>query len=87
MRWFREKCEKHWFLGILGQKGQFWTSFDKKGAIFEFSVKKRKRHFFTHFFSIFQYKKSENSNAQIFGEMGTYVRTYTAIKLYNYTTI
>ena len=61
-------------MGILGLKGRFWTIFGQKGAIFEFSVKKRKRHFFTFFF-IFQYKKTENSNARIFGKMGTYGRT------------
>ena len=61
-------------MGILGQKGRFWTIFGQKGAIFEFSVKKRKCHFFTNFFFIFPYKKSENSNAQIFKKMGTYER-------------
>ena len=61
--------------GVLGQKGRFWTIFGQKGAIFEFSVKKRKRHFSTHFFFISQYKKSENSNPRIFGKMGTDVRT------------
>ena len=60
-------------MGILGQKGQFWTIFGQKGAIFEFSVNKRKRHFFTHFFH-FSIQK-ENSKARIFGKMGTYERT------------
>ena len=68
MHSLREKYEKNSFLGVLGKKGQFLTIFGQKGAIFEFSVKKRKRHFFTYFFFIFQYKKSENSNAQIFGK-------------------
>ena len=62
-------------MGILGQKSQFWAIFGQKGAIFEFSVKKRKRHFFTHFFH-FSILKSENSNARSFGKMGTYVRAY-----------
>ena len=61
-------------MGILGQKGRFWTIFGQKGAIFEFSVKKRKRQFLLIFF-IFQYKKSENSNTRIFGKMGTDERT------------
>ena len=42
----------------FGPKRPFLTIFGQKGAIFEFSVKKRKRHFFTHFF-IFQYKKNQ----------------------------
>ena len=66
------------FLGVLGQKDRFWTIFGQKGAIFEFSVKKRKRHFLVIFF-IFQYKKSENSNARIFGKMGTYVKKYLPV--------
>ena len=61
-------------MGVLGQKGRFWTIFGQKVATFEFSVKKQKSHFFTHFF-IFEHKKSENSN---FWENGhvTYKRTY-----------
>ena len=46
-------------MGILGQKGQFWTIFGQKGAIFEFSVKKRKRHIFTHFLSFFNTKNQK----------------------------
>ena len=46
-------------MGILGQKGRFWTIFGQKGAIFEFSVKKRKRHFFTHFFKFFNTKNQK----------------------------
>ena len=58
-------------LGLLGQKGRFWTIFGQKGAIFEFSVKKRKRHFFTHFF-IFQYK---NQKILMRGFSGNWART------------
>ena len=57
------------FLGILGQKGQFWTIFGQKGAIFEILVKKRNVTFLLIFFSFFNTK---NSNARIFGKMGTY---------------
>ena len=57
-------------MGVLGQKGRFWTIFGQKGAIFEFSVKRQKCHFFTHFCSFFNTRKSENSNAGIFGKMG-----------------
>ena len=46
-----KNAKKNPFFGVLGQKGRFWTIFGKKGAIFEFSVKKRKRHFFTSFFN------------------------------------
>ena len=51
----------------------FWA---KKANFGPFVAKKRKRHFFTHFLVIFQYKKSENSNTRIFGKMGTYGRTH-----------
>ena len=45
MRSFRKKNAKHPpFLGILGQKGRFWTIFGQKGAIFElfFNTKNQK---------------------------------------------
>ena len=75
MRSFRKNA-KNPILGVLGQKGRFWTIFGQKGAIFEFSEKKRKNvTFLLIFFFIFQYKKSENSNSRIFGKMGTNVRT------------
>ena len=60
------------FLGVLGQKGLFWTIFGQKGAIFEFSVKKRKRHFFTHFFSFFNTK---NQKILMRGFLGKWART------------
>ena len=59
-------------MGILGQKGRFWTIFGQKGAIFEFSVKKRKRHFFTHFFSFFNTK---NQKILMRGFSGKWART------------
>ena len=46
-------------MGILGQKGRFWTIFGQKGAIFEFSVKERKRNFFTYFFLFFNTKNQK----------------------------
>ena len=71
MQIFREKNAKKVF-GHIGPNGPLWIIFGQKGAIFEFSVKERKRHFFTHFFSFFN---TENSNVRVFGKMGTYVRT------------
>ena len=70
---FSKKMLKIPFLGILGQKGRFWTIFGQKGAIFEFSVKKRKRHFFTPFFSFFNTK---NQKILMRGFSGKKARTY-----------
>ena len=50
MRSFRKKKLKTHLFGRFGPKDRFWTIFGQKGAIFEFSVKMQKRHFFTHFF-------------------------------------
>ena len=57
---------------VLGQKGRFLTIFGQKGEIFEFSVKKRKRHFFTHFFSFFNTK---NQKILMRGFSGKWART------------
>ena len=52
MRSFRKNAKNPPFLGILGQKGRFFSE-------------KQKRHFFTHFF-IFQYKKSHFCRLSMF---------------------
>ena len=59
-------------MDILGQKGRFWTIFGQKGAIFEFSVKKRKRHFFLIFFLFFNTK---NQKILMRGFLGKWART------------
>ena len=59
-------------MGILGQKGRFWTIFGQKGAILEFLAKKRKRQFFTHFFSFFNTK---NQKILMGGFSGKWPRT------------
>ena len=62
----------------------FWAFWAKKADLDHFWPKrghfrifgeKAKTSLFYSFFLIFQYKKSENSNARIFGKMGTYERT------------
>ena len=58
-------------MGILGQKGPFWTIFGQKGAIFEVSVKSEMITFLLILF-IFQYKKSENL---MHGFSGKWART------------
>ena len=60
------------FLGVLGQKGRFWTIFGQKGTIFEFSVKKRKGHFFTYFF---HFSIQKNQKILMRGFSGKYERT------------
>ena len=60
-------------MGIFGKKGRFWTIFGQKRAIFEFSAKKRKRNFFTHFFSFFNTK---NQKILMRGFSGKWARTY-----------
>ena len=73
MRSFQEKkMLKTPFLGVLGQKGRFWTIFGQKGGIFEFSVKNRKRNFFPHFFSFFNTK---NQKILMHGFSGKWGRT------------
>ena len=59
------------FWAFWAKKADFGPFLAKKGPILEFSVKKRKLRFFTHFFFHF----SENSNARLFGKMGTNGRT------------
>ena len=69
---FEKNAKNPPFLGVLGQKRRFWTIFGQKEAIFEFSVKKRKRHFFTHFFSFFNTK---NQKILMRGFSGKWART------------
>ena len=64
-------------MGISGQKGRFWTIFGQKGAIFEFSVKKQKRHFLLMFFSFFNTKNQKILMRRFSGKLArTDKRTY-----------
>ena len=58
--------------GHFGPKRPILDLFGQKGAIFEFSVKKRKRHFFTHFISFFNTK---NQKILMRGFSGKWART------------
>ena len=72
---FRKKNAKTIILGHFGQKRPILDHFWPKRGHFRSFGEKAKTSLFYSFFFIFQYKKSENSNAQIFGKMGTYERT------------
>ena len=61
--------------GHFGPKRPIFDHFWPKKGHFRIFGEKAKTSLFYSFFFIFQYKKSENSNAQIFGKMGTNVRT------------
>ena len=60
MNGFREKCEKPHFLGIFGQKGQFWTVFGQNGQNGE-NYQKSAWNIFSAFLSS-NCKVSEKSN-------------------------
>ena len=64
------------FWAFWAKKADFGPFLAKKGSFSNFFGEKAKTSLFTYLFFIFQYKKSENSNVQIFGKMGTYKRTY-----------
>ena len=74
MRSFQKKAKNPIF-GHFGPKrpilDHFWP---KRGHSLIFGEKAKTSLFYSFFF-IFQYKKSENSNARIFGKMGKYGRT------------
>ena len=61
MNGLRKKCEKPPFLGILGQKGQFWTVFGQNGQNSEYDQKALGTFFLT-FLSLANCKVSEKSN-------------------------
>ena len=56
---FEKNAKNLRFFGILGQKGPNWAKMGPKWAIFEFSVKKWKRHLLTHFFLFFKTKNQK----------------------------
>ena len=75
MRSFRkENPKKPHFWAFWAKKADFWAFLAKKGPFSNFQLKRENVTFLLIFF-IFQYKKSENSNARIFGKMDTDERT------------
>ena len=71
---FSKKMLKTPIFGYFRPKRPILDHFWPKTGHHRIFREKAKTSPFTHFFLIFQYKKSENSNAQIFGKMGTNVR-------------
>ena len=71
---FEKKILKTPIFGYFGPKRPILDHFWLKRGHFRIFGEKAKTSRFYSFFFIFQYKKSENSNARIFGKMGTYVR-------------
>ena len=74
MKGFREKCEKPPFLGILGQKGQFWTVFGQNGQNGNF-FKKALGTFLSRLQALTNCKVSEKSNERFSRKSGTDGRT------------
>ena len=76
MRSFQKKMLKtpHFWV-FWAKKADFGPFLAKKGQFSNFRWKSENVSFLLIFFFIFQYKKSENSNARIFGKMGTNVHT------------
>ena len=66
-------------MGVLGQKGRFWNIFGQKWAIFEFSVKNRKRHFFTQKKNQKILMRGFSGNWVLYGR--TYKRTYKRMEV------
>ena len=72
---FSKKMLKTPIFGQFGSKRPILNHIWPKRGHFRIFGEKEKMSLFYSFFFIFQYKKSENSNARIFGKMGTYGRT------------
>ena len=70
----QKKCEKHPFLGILGQNGQFWTFFGQNGQNGNF-FEKVLGTFFSRLKALTNCKVSEKSNERILSNRVTHVRT------------
>ena len=66
-----EKMLKTPFLGVLDQKGRFWTICGQKGAIFEFLVKSEN----VTFLLIFSFFNTKNQKTLMRGVSGNWART------------
>ena len=72
---FSKKMRKTPIFGHFGPKRPILDQKGPKRGHFRIFGEKAKTSLFYSFFFIFQYKKSENSNARIFRKIGTYGRT------------